>query len=398
MTSALDMPLGGLRVVDLTTVLFGPYATQILGDLGAEVIKVESPAGDNTRGIGPARHAGMAAGFLACNRNKRSVVLDLKRPAARQALWRLIDGADLFVHNSRPAKVAALGFGPDAVLARRPTIVYGALHGYLEEGPYAGRPAYDDVIQGECGIADTFAARDGAPALAPTVIADKSAGLLAASGLLAALVKRLRRGRGVYFELGMFEAMVAYTLVEHLFGANFAPPLCPPGYSRVLSPERRPYPTRDGHLCMLAYTDRQWRAFWALAGEPETATDARFVDMAARTRNVDLLYARVGAVLAGGTTAEWLERLAAADIPAGPIRRLADLASDPHLAAIGFFRPYSHPSEGELTVPDTALRFDRAAPPVHRHAPTLGEHGVEVLREAGLDEAAIAAALATGQT
>ncbi|MGE0484130.1 MAG: CaiB/BaiF CoA transferase family protein [Gammaproteobacteria bacterium] len=394
MNHANDLPLAGFRVIDLTSVLFGPYTTQLLGDLGADVIKVEAPEGDVTRNIGPARHAGMAAGFLGVNRNKRGIVLDLKRAAARAALWRLVEGADVFVHNIRPQKIQGLGFDVDAVMARRPTIVYGALHGYLEGGPYAGRPAYDDVIQGECGMAHAFALRDGKPALAPTVIADKSAGLIAAVALNAALVKRLRSGRGVYVEIGMFEALAAYTLVEHQFGSLFVPPEGGPGYSRVLSPERKPFPTADGHICMLAYTDRQWRAFWQLAGQPGTADDPRFLTMAERTRHIDALYALAGAVLATKTSAWWLEALAAAEIPCGRINTFDDLRRDPQLDAVGFFRPYTHPSEGELEVPDNGVRIDRAALPLRHPAPTLGEQGEAILREAGLDEATIRAALA----
>ncbi|MCP5200042.1 MAG: CoA transferase [Gammaproteobacteria bacterium] len=393
MTTATDLPLAGFRVIDLTSVLFGPYTTQLLGDLGADVIKVEAPEGDVTRHIGPARHAGMAAGFLGINRNKRSIVLDLKRAPARDALWQLVDGADVFVHNIRPQKIQALGFDVDAVMARRPTVVYGALHGYLEGGPYAGRPAYDDVIQGECGVAHAFALRDGKPALAPTVIADKSAGLVAAVALNAALVKRLRSGRGVYVEIGMFETLAAYTLVEHQFGNLFVPPEGGPGYTRVISPERKPFATADGHICMLAYTDRQWRAFWQLAGQPQVAADPRFVSMAERTRHIDALYAQAGAVLATRTSAEWLEVLAAAEIPCGRINTFEDLRHDPQLGALGFFRPFAHPSEGELEIPDSGMRIDRAALPLRHHAPGLGEQGEAILREAGLDEAAIRAAL-----
>jgi len=392
-----DLPLAGLRVIDLTSVLFGPYTTQMLGDLGAEVIKVEAPGGDVTRAIGPTRHPGMAAAFLGSNRNKRSIVLDLKRAPAREALWQLIAGADLFVHNIRPQKIAALGFTPDAVLARKPDIVYGALHGYLEEGPYAGRPAYDDVIQGECGVAHAFALRDGEPALAPTVIADKSAGLVAATALTAALVRRFRRGRGVYVEVGMFEAMAAYTLVEHQFGASFVPPEGPAGYTRVISAERRPYRTRDGYLCMLAYTDRQWQAFWQLAGRPEMARDARFTTMAERTRNIDVLYAAAGGALAERTTDEWLAVLSEAEIPCGRINTFEDLRHDAHLGALGFFRPLAHPSEGALEVPDPGVRFDRAALPLRYPQPGLGADGAAILREAGLDEAAIATALGTAR-
>lgn len=389
----LTAPLAGIRVLDLTSVLFGPYATQLLGDYGADVIKIEAPGGDPTRRIGPARNPGMAAGFLGCNRNKRSVCLDLKRAPARAALWQLIDGADVFVHNIRPQKIAALGFTADDVMARQPAIVYGAFHGYLESGPYAGRPAYDDVIQGESGVAAAFLERDGQPAFAPTVIADKSAGLIAANGLLAALFQRLRTGKGVYMEIGMFESMVAYTLLEHQYGAIFDPPQGAPGYPRLISAERKPYATRDGYLCVLPYTDQHWRAFWDLAGTPEMADDPRYGTLAERTRNIDTLYERTGAALLTRTSQEWLDALRQAEIPCGPINVFDDLKTDPHLQAVGMFRPYEHPSEGALDLLDAGLRLNRERLPVRRHQPALGEHDIEVLREAGLDDGAIAAAL-----
>ncbi|MGR9092575.1 MAG: CaiB/BaiF CoA transferase family protein [Gammaproteobacteria bacterium] len=396
MPEPLTSPLAGIRVIDLTSVLFGPYATQMLGDFGADVIKIEAPGGDPTRGIGPARNPGMAAGFLGCNRNKRSVCLDLKRAPARAALWRLIDGADVFVHNIRPQKIAALGFTADDVMARKANIVYGAFHGYLESGPYAGRPAYDDVIQGESGIAAAFLARDGEPAFAPSVIADKSAGLIAANGLIAALFQRLRTGKGVYMEIGMFESMVAYTLLEHQFGAIFDPPEGTPGYSRLISAERKPYATSDGYICMLPYTDQHWRAFWDLAGTPEMADDPRYRTLADRTRNIDTLYASTGAALAARSTNDWLTALRKAEIPCGPINGFADLKHDPHLQAVGMFRAFEHPSEGALDLLDSGLRLDREPLPVRQHQPTLGEHGIEVLREAGLDGSEISAALDTG--
>lgn len=383
------LPLSGFRVLDLTSVIFGPYTTQVLGDFGADVIKIEPPEGDPTRVLGPARNPGMAAVFLGANRNKRSLVLDLKTEPAKAALWRLIDGADMIVHNIRPQKIAALGFDPDAVLARNPKIIYGGLHGYREDGPYGGRPAYDDVIQGESGLAGAFTERDGAPMLMPTVVADKSAALLAASGLVAALVQRLRTGKGVYLEVSMFEGVVGYTLLEHQYGATFRPPVGKAGYARALSPQRRPHATRDGHLCMLAYTDKQWRSFWDLVGEPEMTADPRFVTMAARSRNIDALYGIAGALFAQRTTAEWLELLRRAEIPSGPVNSFDDLRGDPQLQAIGFFRPYEHPSEGSIEMPDTAFRFDRQSLPVRHHQPRLGEQGREILREAGLSEAEI---------
>jgi len=393
MSNDLSLPLSGMRVIDLTSVLFGPYATQILGDFGAEVIKIEAPAGDPTRGLGPARHEGMGAGFLGCNRNKKSVKLDLKREPARDALWRLIEGADVFVHNIRPQKVSGLGFAPDAVAARNSKIVYGALHGYLEEGPYAGQPAYDDVIQGESGMAGAFLARDGEPAFAPSVVADKSTALIAATGLLAALFQRLRTGNGVYMEIGMFESMAAYTLLEHQYGLSFFPPDGVAGYPRVMSRERKPYATRDGYICMVPYTDKQWASFWTLAGAPEVMDDPRYQSLKTRTEHVNSLYARTGEALKERPTAQWLALLKEAEIPCGPINTLDDLQSDPHLKQVEFFRRFSHPSEGELEILDSGLRINRQKLPIHQHQPALGEHSETILQECGLSPSEIELAL-----
>ena len=216
-----DLPLEGLRVLDLTTVIMGPFTTQVLGDFGADIIKIEDPNGDMTRDIGPSRSDKMSSMYLGVNRNKRSIVLNLKKPEAKKALWKLIEGADVLVHNIRPQKIAALGFDPDTVLKKNPEIIYVGLHGYREDGPYGGQPAFDDVIQGQSGIAGTFNARDGEPHIVPTVMADKSVGLLASTGLLAAYIKKLKTGKGSYLEVSMFEGMVGYTLIEHHFWRNF---------------------------------------------------------------------------------------------------------------------------------------------------------------------------------
>jgi crotonobetainyl-CoA:carnitine CoA-transferase CaiB-like acyl-CoA transferase len=392
-TSGFQLPLSGVRVLDLTTFVFGPYATQILGDFGADVIKVEPPDGDLTRVIGPSRNPGMSAIYLGCNRNKRSIVLDLKREDARAALWRLIDGAEMFVHNIRPQKIAGLGFTPAAVLERNPRIVYGGLHGYREEGPYGGRPAYDDVIQGQSGIAALFTERDGAPQLVPSAIADKNAALIASSGLAAAYVQRLRTGMGLYVECSMFEGLVSYNLVENQYGAIFSPSEGEAGYPRTLSPHRRPHQTLDGYLCMLAFTDSQWRAFWKLAGSPEAADDPRFATMAERSRNISALYEVASKIIATRSTTEWLELFEKADVPAGPINSLADVRNDPHLNALEFFRPFEHPTEGPMEIPDTPYRFDGQSLPVRRGQPCLGEHGREVLAEIGMSEEDIDAAL-----
>ena len=384
------MPLGGVRVLDLTTIVYGPYATQTLGDFGAEVIKVEAPGGDAVRQLGPGRSPRMAAVFLGMNRNKKSIVLDLKREAPREALWRLIDSAYAFVHNIRPQKILKLGFDPDSVMARNPGIVYAGLYGYRDGGPYAGQPAYDDVIQGQAGLAGTFLARDGVPSLIPTIAADKISGLLAANGMLAALLQRFRTGRGVYVETAMFEGVASFTLAEHQYGAIFSPPMTPPGYPRVLSPHRRPQPTADGFICLLAYTDDQWDRFWEVVDRPEMKHDPRFVTIGERLDHVDALYGESGKELVRKNSAEWLDLLRRAEIPSGPVNTLEDLHADPHLAATGFFRPFEHPTEGAMEIPDTAFRFDRAPLPIRLGQPQLGEHTEALLTEAGFDAGEIA--------
>lgn len=386
---ALSTPLDGIKVIDLTSVLYGPYATQMLADLGADVIKIESPEGDPTRNLGPRKNEKMAAGFLGTNRNKRSVVLDLKKPAAQQALWQLIDSADMFVHNIRPQKIEKLGFSPSAVMKRNENIVYGSFHGYLEAGPYGGRPAYDDVIQGQSGVAATFLLRDGTPAYAPGVIADKSSGLIAATALTAALFQRLRRNHGVYVEIGMFESMVAYTLLEHQFGLMFSPAKDSGGYSRVISAERKPFATSDGYISMLAYTDKQWANFWRLADMPQQLEDPRFKTIRSRTDNIDVLYALAAKIIQGNSCKHWLDMLAKAEIPSGPINTFADLTEDPHLNALNFFRPYHHPTEGDLNVMDVGVKFDRQSLPIRRHQPGLGEHSKEVFEQLGLSQAMV---------
>ena len=386
MPNDMNLPLDGVRVLDLTTIVFGPYATQLLGDFGADVIKIEAPGGDPVRHVGVSRNPGMGALFLSANRNKRSVVLDLKRSAGKEALQRLILSADMFVHNIRPEKISSLGFGPDDVLKLNPQIIYGGLHGYREDGLYGGRPAYDDVIQGASGVADLFRQRDGEPQLVPSVIADKSAGLMASNGLVAGYVKRLRTGRGVYMECSMFEGLVSYNLIEHQSGSVFSPPEGKTGYARLLSPNRRPYKTKDGYICALPYTDKHWSSFWEISGIPDMAADVRFSDMSLRSKNIDELYKISSKVFPTRSTSEWLELLAEADIPVGQVNTLQELKHDPHLAQLGFFRAYEHPTEGAIEIPDTPYQYDRSSLPIRRHQPRLGEHGREVLEEIGMKE------------
>ncbi len=389
-------PLDGFRVLDLSSVVLGPLATQVLGDLGAEVIKIESPEGDTTRRTGPQRSPGMAALFMGVNRNKRSAVLDLKQAAARDALWRLIDRADVFLHSIRPQKIARLGFGHESVCERNPRIVYAGLHGYRTDGPYGGQPAYDDVIQGRSGSADLMARLVGEPRYMPTIMADKTCALVAAYSVIAALLARERTGRGQFVEIPMFETMAAFNLTEHIYGRAFDPAEAEMGYPRVLVPWRRPYPTSDGYICMLAYTDEQWRRFWREVGRPELIDDPRFDSLKSRSDNIDEVYRTAGECLGERTSAEWAEVFERLEIPAAPVATLEGLMEDPHLDAVGFFHRLRHPSEGGVVLTDPPVRFSAAGGDtgIRRLQPRFGEHSAEVLAEAGLGEEEIAALFA----
>jgi crotonobetainyl-CoA:carnitine CoA-transferase CaiB-like acyl-CoA transferase len=391
-------PLAGIRILDLTSVVAGPMATQTLGDMGADVIKIESPEGDAPRHTGPARSPGMAALFMGLNRSKRSLVLDLKQDAAKGALWKLVAGADVFVHSMRPQKIEKLGFAHETVCARNPRIVYAALHGYRGGGPYSGRPAYDDVIQGQSGIAALMAQVAGEPLYAPMILADKTCALAIAGAVSAALFARERTGRGQFVEIPMFESMVSFVLGEHLFGHNFVPPMGSLGYTRVLASWRRPYRTKNGYLCMMAYTQEHWRKFWTAVGKPDVHCDPRFDSIGSRARNVAAIYELAGGCIAGKTTDEWLALLRELEIPAARMASLDDVMTDPQLAASGFFKRATHPSEGEILYTDQPVRFSKTPAGSQRLQPRLGEHSVEVLRETGLGDSEIKALIASGAT
>ncbi len=382
-TSEAAGPLAGMRIVDLTTILLGPVATQMLGDLGADVIKVESPGGDAVRGAGPPPvEDGMGAIFLTNNRNKRAVVIDLKDPRGLEAMMRLIVSADAFVHNMRPQAIDKLGLDYPAVSARNASIVYCGAYGFRRSGPYGHKPAYDDMIQAVSGLA-ALQAMDGEPRYVTSVIADKVTGLHVAVAVLAALVHRALTGEGQCIEVPMFETLVGFNMFEHLYGKTYDPPRGSMGYPRALSPDRRPYRTRDGWIGALPYTDRQWAALFEIANRPDLAADPRFKTLPSRLAHIDEVYATLGELLAERTTAEWLDALDAANVPSMPVNQPDDLVDDPHLAATGFWQKVEHPDLGTLRLPGIPAQFSKTPGAIRRAPPALGEHSVEILTEIG---------------
>ena len=383
--------LNGIRIIDLTAVILGPYGTQILGDLGADVIKIESPDGDNMRPIAPTAAAGYSALFVNNNRNKRSVVLDLKSAAGTSALRTLIATGDVLIHNMRQDALDKLGFGFEAVRQLAPRIVYCAAVGFGRDGPYAGRPAYDDVIQAASGFAGLFQMRDGTPVYAPSIIADKIVGLHLVYAVLAAILHRERSGTPPgYVEIPMFEAMAAFNLNEHLHGATFGQDDWL-GYQRALAKDRRPYQTKDGWMAVLPYTPAHWGKVLAEIGRGEMLQTAWFKDPTERSRNFDKLYGALADALATRTTGEWLATFTRLDVPHAPVRTPKDLLSDPHLAAVGFFEPNftgDPPIQRTLRNPIT---FDELPVTQDRPPPMHGADTAAVLREAGCSEAEIAA-------
>ncbi len=373
-------PLRGVRILDLTTVVMGPSATQILGDLGADVVKVETAGGDNMRWIGPWRHAGMGPLYLQGNRNKRSVVLNLKSAPDKAAMLALAARADVLVTNVRPQGLQRLGMDYEAVCATNPGIIYCAAVGYGSGGPDSGKAVYDDLMQAASGIAGLFGAVDGTPRYAPVNLCDRTVGLYVSNAITAALFHRARTGEGQAIEVPMFETMAQWVLADHWGGAAFQPAEGPMGYKRLLSRTRGPYPTADGHISIVVYTDKHWRAFSALTGCPDLLdTDPRFASQESRTQNAEAIGSFLAARLPARGNAEWLKLLTEADIPACPVNFIEDLMTDPHLRAVGLFETVEHPTEGTMTSARFPVRFSATPADVRRLAPNLGEHTAEVL-------------------
>ncbi len=381
-------PLHGVRIIDLTAVLLGPFATQHLADMGADVIKVEPPGGDLLRASGGAlgKDPGMGPIYMAANRNKRSLCLDLKAPEAVEVLKGMVKNADIFIHNSRPQAIERLGLGYDALKDINPSLIYAYSLGYARKGPYGHKPAFDDLVQGVSGAASLQSRVDGEPPrFIPSLIADKTTGLHLCIAVLGALHHRNSTGEGQMIEVPMFETLASFWLTEHLFGATWTPERGEMGYDRIINEFRKPFPTSDGYICALPYTDKHWVAFFEIAERPDLATD-RFVDRNERAKHFDELYQILGALLKHRTTNEWLEMFDKADIPAMPVRTLEELLDDPHLRATGFFTEREHPTEGPITTFASPLDFEKTKVEFRRHAPGVGGDGEEVLREAGVSD------------
>ncbi len=381
-------PLDGLRILDLTSVLMGPYATSILGDMGADVIKLESPQGDMTRHVGPSRSGAMGGMFMHANRSKRSIVVDLKSTDGLQVALRLAKKSDILIYNVRPQAMARLGLGYDDVATVNPGIIYVGAFGFGQDGPYAARPAYDDLIQGISTVPHLLAETgDGTPRYVSVNIAYRIVGLHVVNAVLAAVRHRDKTGRGQKIDVPMFETMASFVLGDHLGGLSYRPPLDQGGYARLLARNRKPYRTSDGHLCVLLYTDKHWRDFFTMAGRPEKLDDPRFASHPSRLAHIDAIYLEVAELMRGRTTAEWIEKLIACDIPHTPAHTLTSIMDDPHLRAVGFFQEAEHPAEGDVVSMRVASTWSDSQPRPERLAPLLGEHTREILAEIGCDDA-----------
>jgi len=374
-------PLTGVRVLDMTAVGMGPYCTQTLGDYGCDVIKVEPPAGDVFRHATPSKRAGMGAPFMQLNRNKRSLVLDLKSPEGLKALKHLAQTADVLVYNVRPQAMRKLGLGYDDLASGNPRLIHCGVYGFSEAGPYAGRPAFDDIIQAMSGLADLQGrGRDELPAYVTSIIADKITGLSALSAILAALYEREQSGLGQSIEVPMFETMVGFNLLEHMGGATFGQPGKDMAYGRTTSANRKPYRTADGYIGLLPYTGAQWQRFFELANQPEVMKDPKYASAQERAKHISELYEMLETIIPKRTSDDWLALFEANDIPAARVNRLEDLEQDPHLKATHFFQKHSHATEGDVVMPKPAATFGRTPARVRQLAPNLGEHNEPILR------------------
>ncbi len=378
--------LQGCRVIDLTTIVLGPYATQILGDMGADVIKVESPSGDLFRNSAASPTPGMAPGYMNCNRNKRSIALDLKSNDGKAVMIDLLREADVFVHNMRPQAAARLGLSYDEIKEVNPKLVYCTSPGYGQNGPYADYPAYDDVIQAATGIGRLNANEKGEPRFFPTIACDKIAGLHLALGVLGGLTKRATSHKGCYIEAPMFESVLSFLYIEHLDALTFRPSKGGSGYERILNPYRKPYKTKDDFIAAMPYNSEHWARFFTLVGREDLATAEWIQDPASRSKNIEKLYETLEKVMLERTTEEWLIDLKKLGIPCSPVNDLDSLLHDQHLAETGFFQESNHPTEGPIRTTRSPFLVEDIETLEDKPAPKIGQHSAEILREIGVDE------------
>ena len=382
-------PLKGLKIIELTSVVLGPWAAQILADMGAEVIKVEAPFGDSNRQLGASRNPNMAALYLSNNRNKRSLVLDLKQASARDALLTIIKDCDVFLHNNRPQVMTKLKLEYNDIKSVNENIIYCGTYGYSKDGPYGEKGALDDSIQAASGIAALNELVLGEPRYLPTVVADKTTAITVVYSILAALFHRERTGSGQEVEVPMFETMVSFVMAEHIWGEVFEPPLGKAGYTRLMSHHRKPYKTKDGYIAVLPYMNNHWKTFCEKAERQDLIEDDRFKNLSSRVENIDDTYSETGKILSTKTTQEWLDIFADTKVPVIVVNSLDDLFTDPHLEAVGFWQDFDHPTEGKLKMPGFPAKFSKTPATIRKHAPNFGEHSLEILAEAGIDEETI---------
>ena len=382
-------PLSGLKVLELTSVVLGPWAAQIMADMGADVIKIEAPFGDSNRQLGASRNPGMAALYLSNNRNKRSLVLDLKQESARDALLTIVKDCDVFLHNNRPQVMTKLRLEYEDIKSVNENIIYCGTYGYSKDGPYGEKGALDDSIQAASGIAALNELVLGEPRYLPTVVADKTTAITVVYSILAALFHRERTGVGQEIEVPMFDTMVSFVMAEHIWGEVFEPKMGEAGYTRLMSHHRKPYKTKDGYIAVLPYMNNHWQTFCEKAEREDLIEDERFKDLSSRVKNIDDTYSETGKILATKTTQEWLDIFAETKVPVIVVNSLEDLFHDPHLEAVDFWQSYEHPTEGQLKMPGFPSKFSKTPASIRKHAPKLGEHSKEILAEAGIDEETI---------
>ena len=399
MVDTSNGPLSGVKILDMTSVVLGPYATQLLADMGAETIKVETPIGDLMRTAGPSPHGDMGPIFLTLNRNKKSVVLDLTKDEAKAVFRKMLAECDIFMTNVRPDGLKRLGFGYDEVAKIKEDIVYVHAVGFGEDGPYAGRQAYDDLVQGAAGLADLIPRASNEiddPRFLPSIVADKATGLHMVYATLAALFHHQRTGEGQFVEVPMMESLVGFNLAEHFYGHAYDPPVGQWGYTRVLTPNRKPFKSKDGYIGIVPYTDKHWPLFFDLAGHPEMWDKWRNASFEDRTKYIDELYGMIGQVTQEKTTQEWMELLDANDIPCMRINQLPDLQNDPHLKAVKFFEPRKHPTEGNYFTTKHPVKFYKTPAKFRDHPSRLGGDAREVLRDYGYTAEQIEAMIEAG--